>query len=327
MSILYKISVGFICSLFLLLGTLQAKNRIYASSPDERMFLKCLINIPMGISPDELNNYLKKCNNVRTYDIDGNLLGLSLEWPWDISQLVFDINGRELFMDDNDSLHRVSFSFYNGQLYSIFGSVVDNRTRTLSYRDQFISMYGKPSIKTYSSFYYKAKETLTAHKWINGNKSITLEIAKVGDDFLTIKDDSIEKMAKDMLATTVQAVVYTYGKRNKLSANKWIRENPEYDISTVINCDDMGSISLKGKGSNLTCKILCEDSSIAFQKNQINLTKAKEYILLKALPESCKPILLYNQDGIDNYKTHFTIIIEKEGIELFRGIIEKNDCK
>jgi hypothetical protein len=51
------------------------------------------------------------------------------------------------------------------------------------------------------------------------------------------------------------------------------------------------------------------------------------YILLKALPESCKPILLYNQDGIDNYKTHFTIIIEKEGIELFRGIIEKNDCK
>jgi hypothetical protein len=327
MSILYKLSVGVIFTLFFLMGTLQANNRTNTTLPNESSAFQCLLNIPMGISPAELNEYLAKCPNLKMFDYEGNAMSNTLDLSAYNGQYSDYLHGQELVTIDEDSLHRLTFSFLNGGLYSIFYSIGNESDYTVKLIKQLQSLYGKASLSKEKVFYYGSKVTETSYNWRVNTNSITL--SRGGEDFVTIQNDSIAKIASDFSSTSVQAIVYTYNgydKKKKLTERQWHSEHTEQTQQITTQCEGIGKITLKGSGNNITCKILCQDGKVVFEKKGINVKGNKEVLVLKEFPSNCEEVFAYKRVEGDVYTTYYTLVLEKNGIELFKGIIDTQDC-
>ena len=295
--------------------------------PNELPGFQCLLNIPMGISPAELNEYLGKCPNLKMYDIEGNIMSNTLDLSTYNGEYTYDVSGHELVTIGNDSLHRLSFSFLNGGLYSTFYSTGNDSEYIDKLIKQLQSIHGKASLSKQKGFYYGSKVTETSYKWRVNTTSITL--TRGGEDFVTIQNDSIAKIASDFSSTNVQAMVYIYDgydKKRKLNERQWHSENPEQTQQITTQCEGIGKITLKGSGNNITCKILCQDGKVVFEKKGINVKGNKEALVLKEFPSNCEEVFAYKREEGDVYTTYYTLVLEKNGIELFKGILDTQDC-
>ena len=286
-----------------------------------------LLNIPMGISPAELNEYLGKCPNLIMFDIEGNATSNTLDLSAYDGQYLYYLSGQELVSIDNDSLHRLTFSFLNGGLYSIFYSIGNDTYYTDKLIKQLQSFHGKASLSKEKVFYYGSKVTETSYKWRVNTNSITL--SRGGEDFVTIQNDSIAKIASDFSSTNVQAMVYIYDgydKKRKLNERQWHSENPEQTQQITTQCEGIGKITLNGSGNNITCKILCQDGKVVFEKHGISIKGNKEALVLKEFPSNCEEVFAYTRVEGDVYTTYYTLILEIFGVEIFKGIIDTQDC-
>ena len=328
MSVSYKLSVGFICSVCLLMGSLQANNKKNIPLPNELPAFQCLLNIPMGISPGELNEYLGKCPNLKMYDNEDNSINTKLDISSYNNQTLFNTTCG-LLQDGKDSLSEVYFYFFKGKLYEVSGVKQFDNNRSSFIASQISNVYGKPTKKKNLRNFMGNEFYLYSKYWKFGNSSITLDDDREVSHMLIIQNDSISNIASDFKSTSVRAIVYIYNgydKKKKHSESQWYSENPKQTQQITTQCEGIGKITLKGSGSNITCKIMCQDGKVVFEKHGINIKGNKEALVLKEFPSNCEEVFAYTRVEGDVYTTYYTLVLEKNGIELFKGIIDTQDC-
>ena len=327
MSKLYKL-LGIICSLFLLMCTYETNSRTNNPLPKESSAFQCLLNIPMGISLGELNEYLGKCPNLKMYDYEDNALNSRLDISSYNNQTLFNTTCA-LLQDGKDSLSEVYFYFFKGKLYEVSGVKQFDNNRSSFIASQISNVYGKPTKKKNLRNFMGNEFYLYSQYWRFGNTSITLDDDREVSHMLIIQNDSISNIASDFKSTSVRAIVYIYNgydKKKKLSERQWHSENPEQTQQITTQCEGIGKITLKGSGNNITCKILCQDGKVVFEKHGINIKGNKEALVLKEFPSNCEEVFAYKREEGDVYTTYYTLVLEKNGIELFKGIIDTQDC-
>jgi hypothetical protein len=330
MSILYKLSVGFISCVSLLMGTLEANSRTNNPLPKESSAFQCLLNIPMGISPGELNEYLAKCPNLKMYDYVDNTIITQLYISSYNNQTLFNTTCA-LLKDGKDSLSEVYFYFYKGKLYEVSGVKQFDNNRSSFIASQISNLYGKPTKKKNLRNFMGNEFYLYSQYWRYGNSSITLDDDREVSHMLIIQNDSISKIVNDIYASYVDVEVFTYygyDTKEKQSISPWERiNNDPNDIPSIRTyCEGIGKINLKGKAKGLTFTLACEDGTIVFEKTGVTV-KGKTTILSKnEFPENCESKDYSNDQDNPAYSTHYTLTVSKLGHQLFVGKFFRDDC-
>lgn len=338
MSKFVRICLGIMSGLLIMITSMESrglKNNL--SIQDESIAFKCLLNIPMGISPAELKTYLSECQGITMLDVSRHKY---ITQQIDISsfqgQVLFDIYIQE-FIEREDSLTQLSFSFFKGGLYSIKGiksfdyNTIEEKTNSIV--SQYVSLFGKPKYISrtiqFGGDEYKEKSP----NWKIGNKSLTLDTYITPESYIFIEVDSISKLVSEITNSNITVEVFTYSgsdPKEKQSISSWAYTDGEgisYSNPNITTyCEGVGNINLKGKASGLTFTITCDDGTVVFEKTGINV-KGKSTILKKnQFPNKCESKDYYNYPDNPTYSTHYKITISKLGHPLFEGNIFRDEC-
>ena len=327
MSILYKLSVGFICSLFLLFGTLQANSRTNTTLPIESSAFQCLVNIPMGISPGELKYHLESCENSRFIEYSGKDVTDSMN----ISDI--EANGQfrhgTYYIEGNDTISDLFFNFLDKKLYSISGEMRLSSNVKKEFTQSLQSRFGKPKQMNVTKGNMNGdvfKVPLTF--WNISGKYFYIDLRDKSpiQQFDIIDDDGDYAVQDEILYTSPVVFAYNgYDQKEKQYKSDWYYAEDSLPSITT-QCEGVGKIICDGRFTGVSLTIQCENGKVVFKKD--NITLKKNTVLLKKgeFPHDCegrKIGMAYEQDF---YSTQYVVTLSKRGYTIFKGIIERNDC-
>lgn len=330
---LSTIYISLVIGIIVYSSSIQAKpHEACVHSLVEAIPFQCLLNIPMGSSPGEVKRHLSNCQSVKLYDINDQNMSQGLDLSSYINQVLFDIN-IQTYSEGQDSLQYLTFSFFKGALYSIEGTkffdyeTAEEKTKDIA--SQFQEQYGKPKLITKTVYWQTEKWTEKTPNWKIGTKTLSFDTySSPPEGYLTIKNDSISKIVKEILGTYVDVEVFTYNgydKKKKLSKREWYSENPEQLQGILTQCEGIGKIALKGNGKGLTFRIQCENGNTVFEKEGINIG-SKSNTVLTNFPENCEDKVMRKEVDRDIYGALFYLIVLKNDHEIFKGEITRLDC-
>ena len=317
--------------------SIQAKpHEASVHSLEEAIPFQCLLNIPMGSSPAEVKRHLSNCQSVILFDINDQRMSKGLDVSSYTNEVLYDIE-ISTYSEGQDSLRQLIFSFFKGGLYSIEGIKFSedemDEERTKDIVSQFQEQYGKPKLITKTVYWQTEKWKEKTPTWKIGSKSLSFDTyPSPPEAYLIIKDDSISKIVNDIRSSSVDIEVLTYqgsDPKEKQTPSPWNYTDSEGNsygkprISTY--CEGVGSINLKGKATGLTFTITCDNGTVVFEKNGINI-KGKSQILKKGeFPDSCEWKDYTDSNGTV-YSSHYLVTVSKKGHILFTGSIHRDEC-
>ena len=341
MSRFVRTCLGIMSGLLIMITSMESrglKNNL--SIQDESIAFKCLLNIPMGISPTELKTYFSGCNGVK---FTSNYIGEErISSNIDISdyeeQAIYNLIFTK-YEENIDSLNDVSFSFFQGRLYSIDCYKYLDEKRSKEILSEYEKRFGVSKIKKNIRYFTDESEGLDhefhvkSNIWVINGTSITFDPADVYEEVkFIIQNDSITKVVNEILNTNVEVQVARYSLRDpkmKQTIGEW--QGDQGNLLQIPFCVGIGSIKLKGKGSDLTFTIVCENGVVVFEKKGIVLKGSTQILKKDEFPE---PDLCASSemDGAtsNNYiltSTNYTLRVSKKGHILFSGNILREECQ
>lgn len=336
MSKFVRICLGIMCGTLIMITSMESrglKNNL--SIQDESIAFKCLLNIPMGISPAELKTYFSGCNGVTftNYENGTESITSNIDISGYNGQVIYSIFVHS-YKESNDSLEKVSFSFFQGKLHSITSYKYLDDVRSKEILSEYERKFGVSKVKKNKRYFMDHPFSVKSNVWVINGKSIILDPADVleGVQFI-IQNDSLTKVVDQIRNSEVDAEVFTYSgydPKEKQSISSWAYSDDEGNyygkprIRTY--CEGVGNINLKGKTSGLRFTITCDDGTVVFEKNGINV-KGKATILKKdQFPNKCESKDYSNDPDNPTYSTHYKITISKLGHPLFEGNIFRDEC-
>ena len=335
MSMFVRTCLGIMSGLLMMLTSMESrglKNNL--SIQDESIAFKCLLNIPMGISPAELKTYLSECQGITMFDVSQKNITQSLDLSSFMNQVLYDIE-IHTYSEGQDSLRQLIFSFFKGGLYSIEGikysedEMEEERTKDIV--SQFQEQYGKPKLTTKTVYWQTEKWKEKTPNWRIVNKTLSFDTYfSPPEGYFTLKNDSLFKIVNEIKNSEVYVEVFTYSgsdPKEKQSISSWAYNDGEgssYSNPKIITyCEGVGRIKLKGKGNDLTFTILCENGNVVFEKKGIVLKGSTQILKKDEFPNVCES---YEVDGGETY-TNYTLIVSKKGHTLFSGNILRKECQ
>lgn len=341
MSKFVRTCLGIMSGLLIMITPMESrglKNNL--SIQDESIAFKCLLNIPMGISPAELKTYFSGCSGVKfTSNYSGEeIISSNIDISGYDGEVIYDLILTK-YKENTDSLSDVSFSFFQGKLYSIDCAKDLDKKRSKEILSEFERRFGASKIKKNTRSFTDESESLDhefqvkSHIWVTSGTSITFDPA---DDYEEVKfiiqNDSLTKVVDEIKNTNVEVQVASYSLRDakmKETIEEW-----QWDQGNLLQipfCVGVGRIKLKGKGKDLTFTILCENGNVVFEKKGIVLKGSTQILKKDDFPE---PDLCASSevDGASssNYiltSTNYTLRVSKKGHILFSGNILREECQ
>lgn len=325
---LSTIYISLVFGIIVYSSSIQAKpHQASAPSLEDAIPFQCLLNIPMGSSPAEVKAILAGCRGVAITDGDGVNITSTIDISEYKGQVIYTLNVTK-YTEGSFWLDFLTFSFFQGKLHSISGE----KTLDVDLSKQILTEYevklGKSKVKknlrgNMSGEVFHVKSNV----WTLSNKSITLD--PYDDDALQfiIQNDSISNIVNDILETYVDVEVYKYGgydKKEKQSLSQWnVETNQIPNISTY--CEGIGKINMKGKGTDLTFRITCENGKVAFEKSRVNIKGTTPILKKGEFPDSCEWKDYTDSNGTV-YSSHYLVTVSKKGHILFTGSIHRDEC-
>jgi hypothetical protein len=336
MSKFVRTCLGIMCGLLIMITSMESKGlKNNLSIQDESIAFKCLLNIPMGISPAELKTYLSECQGITMFDVSQKNITQSLDLSSFSNQVLYnlDIN---TYIEGQDSLSQLTFSFFKGGLFFIegiklFDDYETDEERTKHIVAQFEEHYGTPRYTTKTIYWQTWKGKVKIPNWSIGNKTLSFDTYfSPPEGYFTLKNDSLFKIVNEIKNSEVHVEVFTYSgsdPKEKQSISSWAYNNGEgssyINPKIITYCEGVGRIKLKGKGKDLTFTILCDNGNVVFEKKGIVLKGSTQILKKDEFPNVCES---YEVDGGETY-TNYTLIVSKKGHTLFSGNILRKECQ
>ena len=317
--------------------SIQAKpHEASVPSLEDAIPFQCLLNIPMGSSPAEVKRHLSNCQSVKLYEVNDQNMSQGLDLSSFMNQVLYDVV-IQTYSEGQDSLQYLSFSFFKGGMYSIEGiKYFDAETeedKTKDIASQFQEQFGNPKLMTKTVYWQTEKWKEKTPTWKIGAKTLTFDTyPSPPEAYLIIKDDSISKIVNDIRNSSVDIEVLTYqgsDPKKKQTPSPWSYSDAEGNsygkprITTY--CEDVGNINLKGKASGLTFTITCDDGTVVFEKNGINIKGTTTILRKGEFPNSCES-KDYTDSNWTVHSSHYIVTVSKKGHTLFTGSIHRNEC-
>ena len=313
-------------------GSIQAKpHESSAHSLEEAIPFQCLLNIPMGISPAEVNKHFAMCRQVRFIDYEGKQTDAALNIPEDYSKRVIFSEGGNTYIENQDTIVAISFSFMNNMLYSVECRTKFSKKLSSRIASEYDKFFGKRKVIKSMVGWLGSGEAfpIDSYIWESNGKTIQFDTPVEGLEVgLSMIDKKIKKEADEFSETRVEVEVFTYNgydKKKKLNKREWYSENPEQIEGLTTQCEGIGKIALKGKGKGLTFRIQCENGNTVFEKKDINIG-SKSNTVLTYFPENCEDKVMRKEVDQDIYGALFYLIVLKNEHEIYKGEITRLDC-
>jgi hypothetical protein len=307
----------------------------YLSIQDESIAFKCLLNIPMGISPAELKTYFSGCNGVTftNYENGTESITSNIDISEYAGQVIYNLSFTK-YKEYIDSLNYTSFSFFQGKLHSVTSYKYLDDVRNKEILSEYERKFGSSKVKKNKRYFMDHPFYVKSNVWVINGKSIILDPADVleGVQFI-IQNDSLTRVVDGITNSEVNVEVFTYSgsdPKEKQYISSWAYSDDEgkYFRNPKITtyCEGVGNINLKGKATGLTCTITCDDGTVVFEKSGINI-KGKTTILKKdQFPDKCESKDYSNDPNNPTNSTHYILTISKMGHTLFKGDIFRDEC-
>jgi hypothetical protein len=339
---------------FLLFGLNVVNGKVKISKEEEPIAFQYLLNMPMGISPAQLKEYLGNCpSSLSLFDVNNNDVTNSLDVSTFQNQTIYRIYLGSI-NDGRTSLHTVHFSFFIGKLYSVEGNLEwdfyehefsKNKKRTMinEYYNQY-NLYNK-----YRDFFGIPKLVTREILWEGFAKKEKYPIWSVGNKTFGIYDepprsvyfiqiDSITNIVRSLESLKVDVQVLLSIPAYPFFSAKW--KNIDLDSIVVdantnegrplivdtlffgLYCVKIKEIFIKGDGNDLTFTVSCVNGSIVFEKNGINVRRKTRVVNNENIFNNCS-------EKVDRYGelvNKYTLTVSKLGHPLFVGNIYIHDC-
>lgn len=313
-------------------GSIQAKpHEASVPSLEDAIPFQCLLNLPMGISPAEVNKHFAMCSQVRFIDYDGKQTDAALNIPEDYSKGVIFSEGGNTYIENQDTIVAVSFSFMNEMLYSVECRTLFSKKLSARIASEYDNFFGKRKVTKSMVGWLGSGEAfpIDSYIWESNRKTIQFDTPVEGLEVgFSMIDKKIKKEAEEFSETGVEVEVFTYNgydKKKKLRKREWYSENPEQIEGILTQCEGIGKIALKGKGKGLTFRIQCENGNTVFEKKDINVG-SKSNTVLTNFPENCEEKVMFKEVDQDIYGALFYLIVLKNEHEIYKGEITRLDC-
>jgi len=308
-------------------GSIHAKpHKASALSLESAIPFQCLLNIPMGISPAEVKTILAGCRGIVITDGDDVNITSTIDISEYKGQVIYTLHVTQ-YTEGSFWLDFLTFSFFQGKLHSISGEKKLDVDLSKQILTEYEAKLGKSKIKRNLRGFMGNEFHVKSNVWTLGNKSITLDPYDGVPVQFIIQNDSISNIVNDILGTYFDVEVYTYGgydEKQKQSLSQWrVETNQISNISTY--CEGIGKINMKGKGTDLTFRITCENGKVAFEKNGINIKGTTPILKKGEFPDSCEWKDYTDSNGTV-YSSHYLVTVSKKGHILFTGSIHRDEC-
>ena len=353
----------YIFSLLLGTSTFQATSKNTTTKPEEPLALKCLLNLPMGVSPAELREYLSSCiSNGGVYDEYNNVITKDFDISSFRNQTIHRIylSG---YSEEDYSLHTLHFSFFKGKLYSVEGwmewdldqseYLKDNfkKSKKEYYRqfklfNHYKNYFGEPKLIKRSVEWEGFTKKDNYPNWKFDNKTFGFYDEPPRSVFF-VQIDSIANLVRSIESLEIDVEVFLtepkkYSKYQRFPdfAAEW--HNIDIDsiiIDSLTNeeespvrvdtlffglyCMNIGDIFIEGNGSDLTFTVTCENGAVVIEKQGINVKRKLRILKKGEFLYNCLNKMYLSSGNLAN---KYTLKVSKYGHPLFIGNIYIEEC-
>lgn len=307
--------------------SIQAKpHEASVHSLEDAVPFQCLLNIPMGISPAEVKTILAGCRGISITDGDDINIASYIDISEYKGQVIYTLYLSK-YTEGSYWLDLLKFSFFQGKLHSISGDKQLDAVQTKQILTEYETKLGKSKIKKNLRWFMEHEIPVKSNVWNLSNKSITLDPYDGVPVQFIIQNDSISNIVNDILNYYFEIEVFTFGgydKKQKQSMSQWITETNQIpNISTY--CEGIGKVNIRGKGTDLTFRITCENGTVVFEKSGVNVKGTTPILKKGEFPDSCESKEYTDSNGTV-HSSHYIVTVSKKGHTLFTGSIHRDEC-